>query len=115
MVTTWPDNDAFSLKSESEEIKVKANLCLMAKEAEVSDEVVSSNSLVISENTFQDEYDALCAAFDKLNSKYLALKSYTAALKTELSNLKTEFSNVLEAKNSFETELHKSPVDFETL
>ncbi|XVF40782.1 hypothetical protein PTKIN_Ptkin01aG0143500 [Pterospermum kingtungense] len=78
MVATWLDSETFSLESGSEEIEVKANLCLMPKEAELSDAEVSSNSICISENDLQNSYDSL----------------YTECLQSPIRGANVQTSNV---------------------
>ena len=59
MVATWSDSDASSSDEESK-INIKANLCLMANENEVCDDVLDNY------DDIQHEYDCLFNDFEKL-------------------------------------------------
>ena len=97
-MATWSDNDLSSFDGESK-MKIKANLCLMAKDDEICLDELDDFDIL------QNEYECLFTDFEKLRHKYKDYKKIIATLTLDLKNANDDYDIIIENKNELENAL----------
>ena len=97
MTATWSDGDESS-SEEDEKIEEISNLCLMAKEEEVSSDEDEEVYDLYTFDELQEAFDDLSSKFEKLSSKHIALKRNFSKLKAKVKALEKEKEILIEEK-----------------
>jgi len=104
---TWDDSEGSESEQEESDNEM-ANICLMAKENEVSFSNIESNDELHSYEELQYAYDELCENTIKLYAKYITLKKKEMRFWNEIVTLKNEKENLLKDINNLTSKIRPS-------